>query len=412
MKNQKSLSIITIVLFLTVFCTAVSSPSFGASAAAERSVAFALYTETAPDFDCIRDAGEIDPVWENIPAHLTDEGYSRFQNGGSAPYATGYFKAMWDEGNLYFLAVIYDETPAEYDMISFWVSEQNTMVDRADSSPEAQKAAWATSDGDYILPVLPNMYGGIIGYYDPFNSGDPANAVGKRMDDPESYGGELAVGFTEGGYIVQLKIPFQTEFLAVSDYEMGFAVSVDDYYSGSSSRKAYCAWFHEKMGNSNYWDGTNGLGILQFVRDGEGLPVLITVSGNYPPATIGAPVDLMTPVITDYYGSAIAEYTVTVKNMSGTDVTGSVYDAASKKLTFSEAGTYTVIYSASDSFGNYGTLEKTITAATAGGGNNGNNNNNNGNEGRGGCSDSGGSAIALIGVLCAALFIKHGAGEL
>jgi len=398
----KRKSILTVILALTVLGAAAFPTLSGTvNANTERKTAIALYAGTAPDFACVLE-GKIDPVWDGAYSYDTDEGYFYYVHDGYPPYASGYFKALWDERNLYLLAVIEDTTPAEYDAVIFYISEQNTQVGR--DALGTRQAAWATSPGDYILPIMPGIDGGIIAFYDPSiergpvtagYAGNPANAVGRYMSAPESYDGELAVGFTEQGYIVQVGIPFRTE--AAAGKILGFTVSVDDYYPNSYTRKAYCEWFYDSNSDTSPNNGTNGLAQLSLFDDSV---VRITVNSDYPQITANVSVSLLLPSFTDAYGQIDADYTVTVKNSAGMDVTDSAYNATLQKLTFPEAGVYTIIYTI-DSPVYAGALEKTITVVEpdAGGENNGGEPDDKGEPDNTGCGSASKilSALAVFG---------------
>ena len=81
-------------------------------------------------------------------------------------------------------------------------------------------------------------------------------------------------------------------------------------------------------------------------------PPVITVFGNYPAAVAGVAAALIQPIILDDRSGVITVFSVTVRDAGGEDVTGAVYDAGAKTLTFTAEGVYTVTYGAQDGSGN------------------------------------------------------------
>lgn len=196
--------------------------------------------------------GEIDDAW-NTAGRIYTYGHKEYAN-----QASGYVSALWDEENLYFLAVVYDNDITEKDMCNLWINEDYSKtgwVEREQTTDNEivtggtirTKYPANSSDGAYCLCINPlgrlNYYAG----YD-MSKANGLNIKYKRLSTEE---GE------EYGYVLEVKIPVQTtgKRYAEND-EIGFNVSIDDYVTGNPERVTYCNWIDE----GEYWSDP---GVLQ-----------------------------------------------------------------------------------------------------------------------------------------------------
>jgi hypothetical protein len=213
-------------------------PQGGKAKAADggNTAAQAAYAVTAPAID-----GVVDAVWDAATAYYANDHYD---NTHAVPLATGFFKVLWDEDNLYLLAVITDSTIAYHDAVNFWVSETDTRY-----------FAYGLSPGDWV--VVANPYG-MTGYY----KGNTA-----IEDDAE-----VASVIGEGGYTVEVRVPFYTG-AKVAGHGAAINFSVDEYYPADEEHRVdYCNWNGDKgydladpTFSGYYWDGPMGLRPLAFL---------------------------------------------------------------------------------------------------------------------------------------------------
>lgn len=208
----------------------------------------AKYVSAAPTID-----GDIDDAWKTA-GRIYTYGHNEYVN-----QATGYVSALWDEGNLYFLAVVYDNDITEKDMCNLWINEdysKTRWVEREQTTDNEivtggtirTKYPANSSDGAYCLCINPF---GRLTYYAGY---DMSKASGLDIKykklltaDEEEY----------GYYVLEVKIPVQTTGKRYSENdEIGFNVSVDDYVTGNPERVTYCNWINEGA----YWSDP---GVLQ-----------------------------------------------------------------------------------------------------------------------------------------------------
>jgi hypothetical protein len=207
----------------------------------------AHYAAVAPAID-----GQVDAVWDNVTAYYLNDHYE-VNKPYEVPLATGYFKVLWDEDNLYLLAVIADRRVTDYDHVSFWVSENDTKYYN-----------WQASDGDYVLNVNPS---GIAALYIP----DPESGFAKGNPDILT-AAQTAGEVTVEGYTVEVRVPFFTPFSREEGHVTAINVSVNEYYPDNPERVDYCSWYGEKTYTASgggkdvyYWDGSAGCPSLVFV---------------------------------------------------------------------------------------------------------------------------------------------------
>ncbi|MBQ9482140.1 MAG: hypothetical protein IJU84_08255 [Clostridia bacterium] len=207
----------------------------------------AKYVSAAPTID-----GDIDDVWKTA-GRIYTYGHNEYVN-----QATGYVSALWDEGNLYFLAVVYDNDITEKDMCNLWINEdysktgwvereQTTDNELVTGGTIRTKYPANSSDGAYCLCINPL---GRLNYYAGY---DMSKASGLDI----KYKKLLTADEEEYGYVLEVKIPVQTTGTRYSENdEIGFNVSVDDYVTGNPERVTYCNWINEGA----YWSDP---GVLQ-----------------------------------------------------------------------------------------------------------------------------------------------------
>ena len=195
--------------------------------------AYASYAVTAPVID-----GEIDEIWNNSERIWT---YGKYEEGKNMAY--GYVKILWDEGHLYFLAVVTDPTLANLrdinpaNGVNFWGSETNC------------------KEGDFQNPGDWHYFSNQAGrfYYYTGNT-----AVEEK--------GICAAKIAEDGaqYIVELQMPVLTEGLTLEEgHFIGFEVSIDDDMIGNNKRDVYVNW----KGEGAYWSDVGALQNVLLTKD-------------------------------------------------------------------------------------------------------------------------------------------------
>ena len=279
MKKTLISAVVAIALVLTM---AVSA--FAASSTAS-------YATTAPKID-----GEIDAIWETTAAQYTED------SSVDEDEATGYTKILWDEGNLYFLAVVTDYTPVDAadasctNGVNFWVSENNT---------EAED--FATEVGDYL-------------YFVSSNGIDQLEADKLYIDNAAPFQVALkAVKATDTGYVVEAKIPSCQKLTYSVGHVIGYTCSIDDDYDANGERDEYTFTARDvDMGGSadNYWSATQALGEVELVAAPAAPEAPVVPETPAEPEAPVVPVVPETPVVTP-------------SNPSTADVTAIFYALAS-----------------------------------------------------------------------------------
>ncbi len=196
---------------------------------------YAIFAETAPTID-----GVIDDMWADVPELWSYKEYTE-----DIGQAYGYTKIMWDEANLYFLAVIYDYTldciqPGNTaNGVNFWVSETNS-----------------GAEGDFVLPGDWHIYANpfaefnyYTGNMEAMDKGIAKATINLEADEPY--------------YIVELKMPVLTPDLKLAEGAfIGYDVSVDDDADGDGARDCYAAGYYY----GTYWSAPAALGNIQLVK--------------------------------------------------------------------------------------------------------------------------------------------------
>lgn len=190
----------------------------------------AQYTAVAPNID-----GQLDEIWEVADKWYTDGHYDE-----STGQAHGYTSILWDQGNLYLLAVVNDSTieqcgaDSHTNGVNFWVSETNSNY-----------STYKNRVGDYH--IFCNSSGNVGNYHEDQYILDAA---------------DVAVQVYEGYYIVECAVPVQTEGLSlISGKLIGYEVSIDDDFDGDNIREHYCNL--EDLGT--YWSEPKGLANVKLV---------------------------------------------------------------------------------------------------------------------------------------------------
>lgn len=198
--------------------------------------------------------GEIDECWDNIGRLFTDNNYREYNLNPSRRMSKGSVSLMWDEDNLYLLGVVEDVDIVEKDMISFWISETYIKPDEENLIAYSDNP----SEGMYFILTNPN---GLNPIY--------TDGEGKPIDFPKTIEGyECKATVTGQKYVVEIKMPIQSDIEWESGHLMGFDVSVDTYFSGEDKRgedqkgSMYCNW----NGEGAYWSYANCLGSLVLVK--------------------------------------------------------------------------------------------------------------------------------------------------
>jgi hypothetical protein len=205
----------------------------------------AIYATAEPVID-----GEIDEIWEYAPAMQGSMAGDNYVEGTTA---TGYTKLLWTEENLYILCDIVDPTiPTNArhwnNSVDLWVSEKNTKADNYASNP-----------GDWLLTVSSN---GSISETDTY-------AILSTHT--------RAVKLTDKGYIIEAKVPYDSDIAAKIGTVIGFNTSYNDDYDSDEVRDAWCSW--QPYDGRPYWSNTLSLNEVEFI-DG---PVLETVEETETP---------------------------------------------------------------------------------------------------------------------------------
>ena len=194
----------------------------------------AMYTAVAPTID-----GQLDEMWESAAKWYTNGHYDE-----TTGQAYGYTSIMWDQGNLYLLAVVTDGTiehcqpDSHTNGVNFWVSEMNSNYTTYDKM-----------EGDYH--IFCNSSGNLGNYHEQQYILDEA---------------EVAAAVYEGYYVVECAVPVQTEVLKLRTGKLiGYEVSIDDDCDGDNIREHYC----NLQDIGSYWNEPKGLANVKLVGGEE-----------------------------------------------------------------------------------------------------------------------------------------------
>jgi len=169
---------------------------------AEDEVPYAEAARGTPIID-----GIVDDIWNETEVITT----TRWAQGSGG--ATGTARVLWDDKYLYVLAFVYDTTlddtsihPWERDCIEVYIDENNGKTD-----------SYQEDDAYYR-----------VGFTNELSGMDNVNLEGVRS----------AAGFIEGGYMIELQIPFR--YKSASTDMIGFDFHVNDAIDGE--RRSIAAW--------------------------------------------------------------------------------------------------------------------------------------------------------------------------
>lgn len=216
------------------------------------------YADKKPKID-----GEIDECWENVSKQnieRTPEYEGVHEASKPQGISTGYIKLMWDEDNLYLLSEINDVDVTPYDRLNLWFSEtylENTCKSTASdylSQNGGISYSSKVSDGKYYSIV--NPYGQQLLCENPTTGVKPIDFANKVK------GYECKCTVTDTGYIVEMKIPKQSEAVYEEGHAIGLDVSIDTYYTGQEERHSYACLY----GKGKYWTYADHLEMAPLIK--------------------------------------------------------------------------------------------------------------------------------------------------
>jgi hypothetical protein len=186
------------------------------------------HTDRAPAID-----GQAEDLWSEVRRH-------RIRNSAYTPASdrddlTAFYRAMWDEDNLYVLVNVMDEA-LKNDSDEFWLDDSVEIFIDADNSKSPDYG-----DNDYL-------------YFFEWAEAGPQMGELKhsRTNDVE-----FAVGHTEVGYRVEVKFPWSTLGADPAlGAKLGFDVHVNDDDDGGD-RDAKLMW---RAAEDNAWESPQALG--------------------------------------------------------------------------------------------------------------------------------------------------------
>ncbi|MHC4117205.1 MAG: sugar-binding protein [Planctomycetota bacterium] len=188
-----------------------------------------IHTTEPPEID-----GKAEDLWSGIRRH-------KMVNPAYAPPAdradlTAFYRAMWDDDNLYVLVNVMDES-LKNDSDEFWLDDSVEVFIDADNSKSDEYG-----DNDYQ-------------YY--FEWAETSPAMGEYKHD-RTDGVEFAVGRAEVGYRVEIKFPWSTLGVDPSlGAKLGLDVHVNDDDDGQD-RDTKIMW---RAAEDNTWQSPRALGI-------------------------------------------------------------------------------------------------------------------------------------------------------
>lgn len=190
--------------------------------------------------------GEPDELWDSVPE-------TRMINAAHGDHgASGVFKTMWDENNLYALVTVTDsdlddtsENAHEQDSVEFFINESHQKLD-----------GYEEGDAQYRVNYK-NVQS--------FGSGTP---------DTENF--NTAVKLTDTGYIVEAAIPLKMIQGKVGTV-VGFDVQINDSH-GSGVRDYILKWSDP---SDNTWSSLEEIGDVEFAGAADGgKDVKVTMNGE------------------------------------------------------------------------------------------------------------------------------------
>lgn len=191
--------------------------------------------------------GKIDEVWDTTPFYYAKHRENTGEAGEQArknPIEGSYAKILWDEDYYYLLGVVYDTTLSEagftdWNSVDYWISEKNT-----------QEYGWDADEGDYCYCIT-----------------DDGTPVPQHGDKTVIDNAEKSVQNHGDYYVVEIKIPWQSDVVVENGHEIGFTVSFNDDMDGDGERDAYTYW--AAGNNGEYWNNTNALASVELIGQPE-----------------------------------------------------------------------------------------------------------------------------------------------
>lgn len=189
--------------------------------------------------------GEIDEIWSGAAE-------TRMINAAHGDHgASGTFKTLWDEKNLYVLMDVTDENlddssanDYEQDSVEMFINESHTKPD-------------AYEDGDAQYRV----------------NYKNKRSFGSGTTDRENF--KTATKLTDKGYIVEAAIPFTT-MTGKEGTVIGFDAQINDSH-GSGIRDYILKWSDP---SDNTWGNLEDIGDVEFVKTAAEKKITVTIDGR------------------------------------------------------------------------------------------------------------------------------------
>ena len=191
--------------------------------------------------------GTADEAWDKVTE-------TRMINAAHGDHgASGVFKTMWDENNLYVLVTVTDENlddtsvnDHEQDSVEFFINESHEKPD-----------GYEEGDAQYRVNYKNKQ---------SFGSGTP---------DKENF--KTAVELTDTGYVVEAAIPLKT-ITGKTGTVVGFDVQINDSHGGGA-RDYILKWSDP---SDNTWSSLYEIGDIEFAgnADNAGKAITVTLNGE------------------------------------------------------------------------------------------------------------------------------------
>ncbi len=204
-------------------------------------VPIAAFATDKPKID-----GKIDSVWRKSSKmqgdHINDMyGTTLDMETYTGDLTSSYAQMLWSEEGLYFIGVVFDTTITEDDTnarnsVDFWVSEKNT------------KEMGYQGDGDWHYCIASD--GTEYQYTGNHKIGDVA---------------ETAVKVYKNRYVVELFVPYQSEFQAKEGTVIAVNVSFNDDIDGDGVSDV-CTYWNLNEESKVYWVNTSALAEVKLVK--------------------------------------------------------------------------------------------------------------------------------------------------
>lgn len=210
MKFKMKVSMLLVVVLAVVFGTTVLG--------ADSSDITADTVKGTPVID-----GVVDDIWSKTEGITLDN----YVLGSKETHAQAVFKTMWDEENLYFLAIVKDKMVVNLssDPAKLWFGDAVEIF--VDELNEKYEVGWDPNDGQYVVScddqfcIQPKKKGG--GY-------DSRTVVYKAIKNNE-------------GYVVEIAFPWvELKGNVSAGTQVGLQLQVDDDSVGDGVRDGQLAW--------------------------------------------------------------------------------------------------------------------------------------------------------------------------